>query len=170
MSVPSYIRRTKMLHILMNIVPDPPTGTPAEVFKDNIDFFAKWIGRIGSMIAFVGAVKLAVSIKSDDAKEQFTALMTMVAGFMIAVAVKDMSIFNIPKTYSEQAANNEFSAIVRFIGKWTRRAGAAVMLFGGASLMYSIKDDNAGAKALATRTITAGATIAAISASIGIFL
>lgn len=159
-----------MLSVTMSVFDEPSATTPAEAFKDNIAFFSTWIARIGSMIAFVGAVKLAISIKSDDAKEQFAALMTMVAGFMIAVAVRDMSIFNIPANYTAQAANNEFSSIVKFIGKWTRRAGAAVMMFGGVSLMLSVKDDNAGAKALATRTITAGATIAAISASIGIFL
>lgn len=159
-----------LISVTMSVLDEPTASTPAEAFNDNIAFFSTWIARIGSMIAFVGAVKLAVSIKSDDAKEQFAALMTMVAGFMIAVAVRDMSIFNIPASYTAQAANNEFSSIVKFLGKWTRRAGAAVMMFGGVSLMLSVKDDNAGGKALATRTITAGATIAAISASIGIFL
>lgn len=159
-----------MFHTLMDILPTPPSGTPSEVFKSNIEFFATWIGRIGGLIAFIGAVKLAVSIKSEDAKEQFAALMTMVAGFMIIVAVNDMNIFNIPAKYDVDAANKEFHAIVSFIGKWTRRAGAAVALFGAVAMMFSIKDENAGAKVIASRTITAGAVIAGISLSISLFV
>ena len=159
-----------IMYVTMTVFNEPTATSPAEAFKDNIDFFSTWIGRIGSFIAFIGAIKLAASIKSDDAKEQLGALMTMVAGFMIAVAVKDMNIFNIPATYTAQAANNEFKAIVSFVGKWTRRAGMAVMFFGSASLMLSVKTEDAGAKVLATRTITAGAVVAAVSAGISMFV
>lgn len=156
---------------MMEILPQlPNVSTPAEAFKDNIEFFAKWIGKIGGLIAFIGAVKLAVSVKSDDAKEQFTAVMTMVSGFMIAIAVGQMDLFNIPKTYTDAAATKEFQSIMLFIGKWTGRAGGAVTFFGLVALMLSVKDKNAGGKATATRTVTAGATIIAISASLHLFV
>ena len=159
-----------MLYTLMDIFPTPPNGTPSEVFRDNIDFFSKWISRIGGIVAFIGAVKLAISVKSDDAKEQFTALMTMVAGFMIVSAVNNMTIFNIPSSYTDQAAEKEFQSIMTFVGRWTRRVGAAVLFFGAASLMFSIKEESAGAKALASRTITAGAVIVGISAMLAFFV
>lgn len=159
-----------MFHTLMDILPTPPSGSPSEIFKNNIDFFALWIGRIGGLIAFIGAIKFALSVKSEDAKEQFTSLMTMVAGFMIIVAVNNMGIFKIPDKYDAKAANDEFHAIVSFIGKWTRRAGALVMMLGSVALMFSMKDENAGAKVIATRTITAGAVIVGIAVSISIFI
>ena len=161
-----------MFHtLMMDILPTlPNVSSPADALKDNIDFFFKLIGRIGGLIAFIGAVKLAVSVKSDDAKEQFTALMTMVSGFMIAIAVGQMNIFNIPKTYTDAAATKEFQSILSFIGKWTGRAGGVVTFLGLVALVMSIKDENAGGKATATRTITAGATIIAISASLHMFV
>ncbi len=151
------------MNTLMAILPTPPTGTPAELAADGIEFFSTWIARIGGLIAFVGAIKFALSIKSEDAKEQLQAVLIMVSGFMIVSAVHSIDIFNIPATYSEAAANNEFAAILRFIGKWTRRVGALALLLGAIMLSFAIKDNNANSKVSSLKTISAGATAMAVS-------
>lgn len=148
---------------IMAILPTPPSGTPAELAADGIGFFGTWIARIGGLIAFIGAIKFALSIKSEDAKEQLQAVLIMVSGFMIVSAVRSIDIFNIPATYSEAAANNEFAAILRFIGKWTRRVGALALLLGSIMFGLSIKDNNANNKVSSLKTISAGAVAMAVS-------
>lgn len=159
-----------IFNLFLNILPTPPTGTPSEIFKDLIDFFSEWIGKIGGIIAFIGAIKFAASTKDDDAKEQLTSLFTMVAGFMIAVAVNDLDVFNIPTVYSEANANSEFDAIADFIGKWGRRIGAAILLLGSVGFGFSVKDNNAGSKVVALRSIVVGAMIGGISLSLSLFI
>ncbi len=160
----------QQLAVLLDILPTPPAGTPNQLAADGISFFALWISRIGGLVAFVGAIKLALSIKDDNAKEQLLAVLVMVSGFMIKEAVYDMNIFRIPATYSEAAADAEFQAILRFIGKWTRRVGAFGMLMGAVMLGFSLKRRDAGQKVIALRTISAGGIVAAVSSILHTFV
>ncbi len=153
----------------VTILPTPPNGTPAELATDGIAFFSTWIARIGGLIAFIGAIKFALSIKSDDAKEQLGAVLVMVSGFMIVSAVNNLSIFNIPSTYSTAAANAEFAAILKFIGKWTRRVGGVGLLIGSLMFGFSIKDNNAATKVTSLKTVSAGAMAMAVSAILPTF-
>lgn len=159
-----------VLTMFATILPTPPTGTPAELAQDAFSFFELWIARIGGIVAFIGAIKFALSIKSDDAREQLLAILMMVSGFMIKSAIADLSIFNIPATYSDTAANAEFQSIMRFIGDWTRRVGALGLLLGAVMFGFAIKDNNAGTKVTALKTITAGAMVAAISVMLPLFV
>ena len=52
------------------LLPAPLTGTPSAIAASAISFFSLWLARIGGIIAFAGTLKFALSIKSDDAKEQ----------------------------------------------------------------------------------------------------
>ena len=63
------------LAAFLSFLPDPPTGTPNELAKDGIDFFQLWISRIGGIVAFIGAVKFALGVKDDEAKEQLDEFM-----------------------------------------------------------------------------------------------
>ena len=155
---------------LLQILPTPPTGTPNELAADGITFFSTWIARIGGLVAFVGAIKLALSIKDDNAKEQMLAVLVMVSGFMIKSAVQDLSIFNIPQTYSEAAANTEFQSILSFIGKWTRRVGAFGMFMGAVMIGFSMKNHDAGQKVTALRTFSSGGIVVAVSAILSTFV
>ena len=155
---------------LLTILPVPPTGTPNELAKDGIAFFATWLIRIGGIIAFIGAVKLALSIKDDNAKEQLLAVLVMVSGFMIKAAVSDLNIFNIPAVYSEAAANAEFHAILGFIAKWIRRVGALGMFLGAVMLGLSAKSNDAGQKVNGLRTLSSGGIVVAVSTIIGTFV
>lgn len=151
-------------------LPAAPSGDPATLAQNGIAFFSTWISRIGGLVAFIGAVKFALSTKNDDAKEQLLSVLTMVAGFMIQAAVKDLSIFNIPSTFSDTAATTEFQSILKFIGKWIRRVGAFGMLIGAIMYGLSLKDKNASTKVTAVKTITAGGMVVAIASIIHIFV
>ncbi|MDE6848795.1 MAG: hypothetical protein K2O29_05015 [Ruminococcus sp.] len=158
-----------MFMMLASILPDPPSGTPSEIAQTGITFFSTWIARIGGLVAFIGAIKFALSIKSEEAKEQLEAVLIMVSGFMIVSAVRNLAIFNIPSVYSDTAANNEFSAILGFIGKWTRRVGSLALLIGSMMFGFSIKDNNANGKVGSLKTISAGGLAMAVSAILPTF-
>ena len=154
---------------LLAILPTPPSGTPAEIAQTGLTFFSTWIARIGGLVAFIGAIKFALSIKNDEAKEQLEAILIMVSGFMIVSAIRNLSIFSIPSAYSDAAANTEFQAILSFISTWTRRVGAVGLLIGSAMFGFSVKDNNAGGKATSLKTISAGGMVMAVSAILPTF-
>ena len=130
-------------------------GTPGDAIKTGITFFSRWIARIGGIVAFIGAVKFALSVKSDDGKEQMTALLVLVSGFMIQAAVKSLNFFAIPGA--------EFSSLVSFISKWIRHVGAVGAFVGAVMFAFSIKDNNAVNKVTALKTLTAGAMVVVIA-------
>ena len=84
-----------MFTMLASILSEPPSGTPAEIAQNGLDFFNTWIARIGGLVAFIGALKFALSIKSEDTKEQLQSILIMISGFMIVSAIRDLSIFSI---------------------------------------------------------------------------
>ena len=137
-------------------------AVPNEAIKTSITFFSTWIARIGGIVAFIGAVKFALSVKSEDGKEQMTALLVMVSGFMIRAAVKEMNLFTIP--------GSEFSALVTFISKWIRHVGAVGTFVGAVMFAFSIKDNNAVNKVTALKTLTAGAMVVSIAALLPSFV
>ena len=69
-------------------------GSADSSFKTVIEFFVKWIGRIGGVVAFVGAVMFALAIKNNDAEAKQSALLTMIAGFVAAAVAAASSMFN----------------------------------------------------------------------------
>lgn len=150
--------------VLADILPSVPAGTPGELAQGAIDFFSTWIGRVGGVIAIVGAVKFALSIKSDDPKEQLQAVLIMVSGFMIQSAI-GAGLFNVPATYTNAAATAEFHSILRFIGKWIRRVGALGFFIGAVSFGFAVKDHNATAKITGAKTMAAGAMAMALSSA-----
>ena len=144
---------------LLTILPTPPTGTPGQLAAGAVTFFTTWISRLGGLVAFVGAVKFALSIKSEDAREQILAVLTMVSGFMIVSAVSNLNIFN----FGTGGADAEFQAILTFIGRWIGRVGALTLFIGSLMFGFSIKDNNAPVKVTALKTIAAGAMTAAVA-------
>lgn len=154
---------------LLAILPTPPAGSPADIAQTGLTFFSTWIARIGGLVAFIGAIKFALSIKNDEAKEQLEAVLIMVSGFMIVSAIRNLSIFDIPSVYSDAAANAEFHAILDFISTWTRRVGAVGLLIGSAMFGFSVKDNNASGKVTSLKTISAGGMVMAVSAILPTF-
>jgi len=158
-----------MVHLL-SILPTAPSGDLATLAGDGISFFGLWIGRMGGLVAFAGAVKFALAIKDDDAKDQLLGLLIMMSGFMIRVAVSDFGIFNIPSSYTAAAADNEFKSILKFIGRWTRRVGAVGMLIGATMFGFAIRNNDAGQKVTGMKTLAAGAMVAAVSGLLQTFV
>lgn len=146
--------------------PTPPSGSPAQLAQDGITFFTTWIARVGGLVAFIGAIKFALSVKADDAREQLNAVLTMVSGFMIMAAVNNMGLFSLTTT----DANVIFQNIMNFIGTWTRRVGALGCLIGAVMFGFSIKDENAGSKINGLRTFAAGAICISVSGILTVFV
>ena len=163
-----------MMHLLLlsgHILPPlPGTTDPAAIAQSGINFFSTWIARIGGIVAFIGAVRFALSIKSDDAREQLQAVLTMVSGFMIVAAVSNLGIFQIPSSYTAAAANAEFAVIMRFIGTWARRVGALAMCIGAVMFGFATKDNNPGSKVTGLKTMAAGGITAAVSTLLPLFV
>ncbi len=159
-----------LLMCMVNILPDPPSGTPNELAEKGIEFFSLWIDRMGGLVAFIGAIKFALSIKSDDAKEQLQAVLTMISGFMIQAAVGNIDIFQMPAVYTQAAADAEFRAILDFIGSWARRVGALAAFLGAVLFGFAVKDNNAGQKVTALKTIAAGGITMSVAALLSSFV
>lgn len=52
-------------------------------FNNVINVLATWIGRIGLVIGFVGAIQFAMGIKDSDADSKSKGLMTLASGFVV---------------------------------------------------------------------------------------
>lgn len=154
------------------IPPDPSIASPSDAVDHlllHIDF-SRWISRVGGLVAFIGAIKFALSVKSEDAREQLQAALIMVSGFMIQAAIGNLGVFNMPDVYTDAAATQEFQSILDFIGGWSRRVGALAMLLGGAIFGFATKDSNPGAKVSGLKTMAAGGMTVAVSGILGTFV
>jgi hypothetical protein len=156
-----------MQYILSAILPVPPVGTPAEIAETAIDFFSLWVARAGGFVAFFGAIKFALSIKSEDAKEMAQSILTMISGFMVIAAVTSLDIFTVAGGAGIDA---EFNAIMTFIGQWAGFLGSAVLLVGAIMFGFAIRDENAGAKITGVKTFAAGAMVLALAVSLPLFV
>ena len=156
-----------VLPILTAILPD--TGAPANpavLAQTGLTFFGTWLSRIGGIVAFIGAIRFALSIKSDETRDQLPALLTLVSGFMIQAAISNLGIFALATTDAETIFQN----ILLFIGTWTRRVGAAGTLVGAVMFGFSVKDNNAVGKVAALKTFAAGAIVVSVSGILHTFV
>lgn len=69
------------------------TSVGSDQFYSVIDFFGTWIGRIGLVVGFVGAVMFGLAIKNDDADAKTRGLMTLASGFVVFAITKAISFF-----------------------------------------------------------------------------
>ncbi len=67
-------------------------------FNNIITFFAEWIGRIGLVVGFVGAIMFGLAIKNDDAEAKTRGLMTLASGFVVFAVTKALDMFGITTT------------------------------------------------------------------------
>ena len=152
--------------------PDASIASPSDAVEHllmHIDF-ARWISRVGGLVAFIGAIKFALSIKSEDAREQLQAALIMVSGFMIQAAIGNLGVFDLPDVYTDAAATQEFRSILDFIGGWSRRVGALAMLLGGVIFGLAAKDSNPGSKISGLKTMAAGGMTVAVSGILSTFV
>lgn len=71
------------------------SGSPAGMatFDGVIDVVATWLGRIGLVVAFFGAVQLALGFKNDDADGKVRGMKTLASGFLVYGITQSMSLF-----------------------------------------------------------------------------
>ncbi len=62
-------------------------------FNTVIEFFATWIGRIGLVVGFIGAIMFALAIKNDDAEAKTRGLMTLASGFVVFAVTAALDMF-----------------------------------------------------------------------------
>ena len=62
-------------------------------FDSVVEFFATWIGRIGLVVGFVGAIMFGLAIKNDDADAKTRGLMTLAAGFVVFAVTQALDLF-----------------------------------------------------------------------------
>lgn len=62
-------------------------------FNEVVTFFATWIGRIGLVVGFVGAIMFGLAIKNDDADAKTRGLMTLAAGFVVFGVTQALDMF-----------------------------------------------------------------------------
>lgn len=69
-------------------------ATPGmDTFDGVIDVVATWLGRIGLVVAFFGAVQLALGFKNDDADGKVRGMKTLASGFLVYGITQSMSLF-----------------------------------------------------------------------------
>lgn len=68
---------------------------PDAAFGNVVGFFATWIGRIGLVVAFVGAIMFGLAIKNDDADGKTRGLMTLISGFVVFAVTKALDMFGL---------------------------------------------------------------------------
>ncbi len=75
----------------------PGTGGSAGAGDDQfltvINFFATWIGRIGLVVGFIGAIMFGLAIKNDDADAKTRGLMTLASGFVVFGVTQALDMF-----------------------------------------------------------------------------
>jgi len=56
---------------------------PNTSFDNIIKFIAGWIGKLGLVVGFIGAVQLGFAFKNDDADGKTKGLRTLISGFIV---------------------------------------------------------------------------------------
>ncbi|MGN0679583.1 MAG: hypothetical protein ACI4JS_07970 [Oscillospiraceae bacterium] len=71
------------------------TDQGEEMFNNLIIFFAKWIGRIGLVVGFIGAVMFGLAVRQEDSEGKTRGLLTMASGFIVFAVTLSLNLFGI---------------------------------------------------------------------------
>lgn len=145
---------------IMSVLPEVPTGTPAEIAKDTLDFFSKWIGRAGGVIALIGFVRMALGFKEDSSREALEGALIAISGLIIKAAIDSLDVF----TTVPINADTEFKGLQYFISKWLAKLGGLALFLGAVLYALGIKDNDAAGKVIGIKTIATGGVIIGLSA------
>lgn len=66
-----------------------------DAFQTVVNFFVKWLRRIGMLVGLIGAIMFALALKNNDAENKQAGLLTMVAGFVVAAICQAVDMFDI---------------------------------------------------------------------------
>ena len=68
-------------------------GEGVETFNTVVEFIVEWVGRIGLVIGFIGAVQFAMGFKDDNADGKTRGLMCLASGFIVFAVYKAYVMF-----------------------------------------------------------------------------
>ena len=68
-------------------------GEGVETFNTVVEFIVEWVGRIGLVIGFIGAVQFAMGFKDDNADGKTRGLMCLASGFIVFAVSKAYDMF-----------------------------------------------------------------------------
>ena len=68
-------------------------GEGVETFNTVVEFIVEWVGRIGLVIGFIGAVQFAMGFKDDSADGKTRGLMCLASGFIVFAVAKAYDMF-----------------------------------------------------------------------------
>ena len=71
----------------------PTTGLTE--FNTIIKFIAGWIGKLGMVVGFIGAVEFGFAFKGDDADGKTKGLRTLISGFVVFGITQTLGMFGI---------------------------------------------------------------------------
>lgn len=91
----SMMQNEEMAISLPLIKADIASGTADASYKDVVNFFVKWLKRIGALVGLIGAVMFGLAIKNNDAEQKQAGLLTMVAGFAVFGICSTTDIFHL---------------------------------------------------------------------------
>lgn len=72
-----------ILSMYINPVFATDAGAGVEEFNKVILFIAGWVNKLGMVVAFFGAIQLALGFKNDDADAKVRGLKTLISGFLV---------------------------------------------------------------------------------------
>lgn len=86
-----------VLILTVNTVYATAPAAPAGMDKLDalIQVIATWLGRIGLIVAFFGAVQLALGFKGDDADGKIRGMKTLASGFLVWGITQSLSLFGL---------------------------------------------------------------------------
>lgn len=65
---------------------------PNDSFNTVIKFVAGWIGKLGLVVGFIGAIQVGFAFKNDDADGKTKGLRTLISGFVVFALTSDASL------------------------------------------------------------------------------
>ncbi len=72
-------------------------------FNSMITFLATWLGRVGGVVAFLGAVQFIISIKSGNPESKTNGVMFFIVGLMLIGVCSDAALTTLGLISSGQA-------------------------------------------------------------------
>jgi hypothetical protein len=91
------VMKTTMFSLVLMLTATQAFAADAgmDSFDSVVDVVARWLGRIGLVVAFFGAVQLALGFKQDDADGKIRGMKTLASGFLVFGITQSLNLFGL---------------------------------------------------------------------------
>jgi len=72
-----------------------PTGAANTQFNEVVKFLAGWIGKLGLVVGFIGAIQTGFAFRNDDADQKTKGMRTAISGFVVYAITLSLNLFGI---------------------------------------------------------------------------